>query len=39
VRESRTPGSVRGERGDPFPLYVAACSAADNISLKQQGKR
>jgi hypothetical protein len=39
VRESRTPGSVRGDRGNPVPLYVAACSASDNISLEQQGKR
>jgi hypothetical protein len=39
VPESGPLGSVRGDRGNPVPLYVAACSAADNISLKQQGKR
>jgi len=39
VRESRSLGSVRGAVSNDRPLYVAACSAADNISLKQQGKR
>jgi len=32
MRESRPYGSVRGDRGNPVPLYVAACSAGDNIS-------
>ena len=39
MRESRTSGSVRGARGNPRLLYVEACSAGGNISLKQQGKR
>ena len=30
---------VRGAPSNGRLLYVAACSAADNISLKQQGKR
>jgi hypothetical protein len=36
---TRPYGSVRGAPSDRRPLYVAACSAGDNISLKQQGKR
>jgi hypothetical protein len=32
VRESRTPGSVRGDRGNPVPLYVAAHSVNTDIS-------
>jgi hypothetical protein len=30
---------VREAPSNGRPLYVAACSADDNISLKQQGKR
>jgi hypothetical protein len=37
--KTRPYGSVRGAPSDRRPLYVAACSAGDNISLKQQGKR
>jgi hypothetical protein len=36
MRESRPYGSVRGDRGNPVPLYVAACSASDNISLSSK---
>jgi hypothetical protein len=36
MRESRTSGSVRGARGNLRPLYVAACSASDNISLSSK---
>ena len=36
MRESRPLGSVRGARSDVRPLYVAACSAGDDISLSSK---
>jgi hypothetical protein len=35
----RSPRCLRASNRPSPPLYVAACSAGDNISLKQQGKR
>jgi hypothetical protein len=40
VPESGPLGSVRGDRGNPVPLYVAACSAGNDIlpSSKESGE-
>jgi hypothetical protein len=39
MRECRSYGSVRGACSDARPLYVAARSAGNDISLSKQGKR
>jgi hypothetical protein len=36
MRASRTYGSVRGAPSNGRSLYVAACSADDNISLSSK---